>query len=294
MNSNGKSKIITFSIGFLMRKKVVLFILFSIASQLFAIAGGLEYSRTGEYKRIVLDAERLNEIIIAIEYYNKKLDSNQLDNTIFECSISNESKSITTSDLSVFKDYSKDNSQYNEVRISYRAKNAEITSVDISLNQSYRQVKIGGNAERSVNALFAEIDNVLRSKEKILFGTQFKILLGTILFTMYIFSIIIAVLRSRFVIEGLSKKNMNRVYLIAYVICISFSVYFFLPYSIDDMLPNFTFYFNKVSWIDKNINFLSFIGLIISLFAFIPPIMRFVGKYKLKFEKSEGENNDSK
>lgn len=240
----------------------LIFVLQFISVNLYS-QSSIDYIRTNSYDRIYLSLDELKNISSSINYYYKeslKDSSDKYSVARFSCDLVKDGKALTVSSFEQLLRLKIDNESFNKVTLYYRWEDKKISEVELSLNNSFREIKVKGNDEKKVEALFRDIDKQILDAE-----TSFAWVDWTIIF-LTINSVVVLVGFSSFIylVIGLFKGIPRTLptYILLFEICflIVIFIWWLLPSKFSDLVSYFSLTPDKSNWWDRNANLLAFIG----------------------------------
>ena len=242
----------------------------------------MAYSRTNKYGHLKLSAKDFKELITSIKYYADEYKSK--DDSIvagsIHCTFKKNKKALYVQSFNDIANVDLDDKAYDYVylKYEYENKNAALL-VEVLLEDSRREIFIGGTDEKKIDALYREIDERLRLNEQT--GWWEAIPLSILAISLIVLIVGICYL-------AIISKKLDRPKLIMLTLMYFLLMIFSLGISIKswDWFPGFTLSKDNPAFYEKYGPEMGFIGFILSIIGAITPVVVWVRKKLVGIAKS--------
>lgn len=236
----------------------------------------LSYSQPIAERRIKLDPirmtyEDLSNILSDLELLIKNANQNVVKESDYssesvDVSIGSEQETVRFTGWQKIKNTPHLPNIGNSIRLNYSYIKAPISSIDITLVDAFREIKVTGSDYTQVNAISLALQDHLDRHTTIFGGIGFRMICA-----------VIFLMSCSLLAPLLFHKHKNFHVIHFSMIIASNLIVFLLPW--DVWIAGFSVYMGSASFIDRNINMISFIGVLISLVPLLFAAFRFL-KYK--------------
>jgi len=255
-----------------MKLKYKLFFLLSLLTITAFGQKTVNYLRTNNYDRLKISIEDFKEIIASVQYYYNETPKDSTDrywSNSFKCDFSKKEKALTLSSFKQVEELNLNGENYSDIVFIYSWDAKPISEVTIFLNNSYRKLTVSGTDEKKVEALYRDLDNQLQSKEPPFAWVNLVMTFTFFLYSVFVFALIICFIAAENVFSENRTRQSTFVFIVASLYCVIALIFYFSPFNFRDMFPDFLLTPDKSTWIDRNINILSFIAFVITIIPII-------------------------
>ncbi|EHK7846493.1 hypothetical protein H8Q52_002729 [Vibrio parahaemolyticus] len=213
----------------------------------------------------------LSNIELLIESANQSVPKKEYNEESVEISISSGQDTIRLTGWQSFKEEQYLPPKGYSVRFRYSYSNAPISYVTLTLADGIREIQVSGSDRSQVNAISLALRDSLDKHSTKFGGIGFRAIcaLVFIVSVMLLISLFFHKLKYIVIIQAVTAIGAN---IIIYA----------LPW--DKWIAGFTIYLDSASFIDRNINMMSFVGILISIAV---PLIGFGVKAANKVQQSK-------